>query len=333
MSRSNNAANIGDGLNTLDITGSTNVTDVESVKSTVISIYSHIFPGVDTGNIEQAFQLFDQLYHGKYPGYLACDTIYHDIQHSLDITLTTTRLLKGYQAVHGDLSVKQMLLGIVTALFHDAGYIRKTDDSSTDNGAEYTSSHVSRGAAFMRTHLPSIGLSDICETAGEIVHLTGYEIPEDEIAISNPKDRLIGDMVATADLITQMADRCYIEKCRDRLFPEMILAAKPVIQRSMPVPAYTSAYELLYNTPSFYRLYVRKKLENHFQGVFRYASAFFDGTNLYIEKIENNIRYIENLINKNNINRLRRQLPGNYGETVFPFEQVQPIIAGKLTSA
>jgi hypothetical protein len=34
--------------------------------------------------------------------------------------------------------------------------------------------------------------------------------------------RRLGNMLGTADIIAQMADRCYLEKCRDRLFPEFV---------------------------------------------------------------------------------------------------------------
>ena len=34
--------------------------------------------------------------------------------------------------------------------------------------------------------------------------------------------RLLGNMLGSADIIAQMSDRCYLEKCRDRLFPEFV---------------------------------------------------------------------------------------------------------------
>ena len=247
-------------LNTLDVTESVRVSDPDSVKSEVLSIYSLNFPCADTTRLENAFDLFAQLYQGRFPGYHPCDTLYHDTQHSLDIALTTTRLLRGYHKVHGILTDDQVLLGIVTALFHDSGYVRKLDDSEHANGAEYTGTHVSRGVEFMLEHLPAIGLQDIAQRSAQIVHLTGYEVKPQAVEPEQAADRLIGDIVATADLITQMADRCYLEKCRDRLFPELTLAAESDKRKPSPIPVYRSAEDLLCSTPSFYRLHVRKRI-------------------------------------------------------------------------
>jgi hypothetical protein len=313
-------------FNDLDVTRAVRVSSPEAVKTEVLSIYSLAFPSADTTALGRAFDLFAQLYQGRFPGYHPCDTLYHDIQHSLDITLTTARLLRGYQKVHDELSDDQFVLGVVTALFHDAGYIRRLDDTSGSNGAEYTSTHVSRSADFMLRHLPTIDLSRTAHRAAQIVHLTGYEVQPQHINPEIPADRLLGDFVATADLITQMADRCYLEKCRDRLFPELTLAACANPPNHSPAPLYQSAEELLLNTPDFYRLHVRKRLEHHFKSVFRYAAAYFNGANPYITGIENNIRYLETLIAADNLDGLRRHPPHNHGQRVFPYERLDALL-------
>jgi hypothetical protein len=314
-------------LNTLDVTESVRVSEPESVKNEVLSIYRLNYPGVDTSRLENAFDLFAQLYQGRFPGYHPCDTLYHDIQHSLDIALTTARLLRGYHKIHGILTADQVLLGIITALFHDSGYIRKLDDNEHGNGAEYTGSHVSRGIDFMLEHLPAIDLPDIARRAAQIVHLTGYEVQPHAVEPEKPADRLIGDIVATADLITQIADRCYLEKCRDRLFPELTLAAEADSRVPSPIPVYRSAEDLLYSTPSFYRLHVRKRIEYHFKGVFRYAASYFNGPNYYILSIEKNIHYLEKLIDHRRFELLRRELPHNYGEKVFPYDRLDILLS------
>lgn len=314
-------------LNTLDVTESVRVSDPDSVKSEVLSLYTLSYPGVDTTPLENAFDMFAQLYQGRFPGYHPCDTLYHDIQHSLDITLTAARLLRGYHKVHGVLQADQVLLGIITALFHDSGYIRKLDDTEHANGAEYTGTHVSRGIEFMLEHLPTIDLRDIAQRSAQIVHLTGYEVKPQTVEPENPTDRLIGDIVATADLIAQMSDRCYLEKCRDRLFPELTLAAEADKRVPSPIPVYRSADDLLYSTPSFYRLHVRKRIEYHFKSVFRYAASYFNGPNYYILSIEKNIRYLEKLIDHKKFEMLRRVLPKNYGEKVFPYNRLDVLLS------
>ena len=61
------------------------------------------------------------------------------------------------------------MLGIVVALFHDVGYLRTTGDTEVPNGAEFTTIHVSRGAAFLRDYLPKIDLGSWAEAAAEII--------------------------------------------------------------------------------------------------------------------------------------------------------------------
>jgi hypothetical protein len=311
-------------LNELDVTGTVQVTNPEVVKQEVLSIFNIAHPKHETERLAQAFDLFKQLYQGAHPDYYACDTIYHDMQHSLDVTLATTRILKGHQQAHGILKPEDTLLGIITALFHDSGYLRRRNNDDRDNGAEYTGTHVSRSGEFMQRHFPELGLEQYLNSAREIVHLTGYEKQPDQVQVANEQDRLVGNIVATADLITQMADRCYLEKCRDRLYPELVLGS---MERGMnplaPAPIYKSAQDLLRQTPEFYRRYVRKRLKQYFQDVFQYAAVFFNGNNPYIDRIEKTISYLEELLTAENLEALRRTPPDNYGVTVFPFSRIQ----------
>ena len=83
------------------------------------------------------------------PGYHGVDTIYHDRQHSLDMTLAMARLLVGYErTVDAPLrfGAERAIMALVTSLFHDAGYIREFDDRVHHNGAEFTLYHVTRSA-------------------------------------------------------------------------------------------------------------------------------------------------------------------------------------------
>ena len=61
-------------------------------------------------------------------------------------------LLAGYDKSHAPdqrLGAERAMMGIVVALFHDAGYIRQSDDTLHRNGAEFTRTHVMRGATFL----------------------------------------------------------------------------------------------------------------------------------------------------------------------------------------
>ncbi len=111
--------------------------------------------------------------------------------------------------------------GIMTALYHDCGYIRHRKDTRHANGAEYTKTHVSRGGKFLEEYLVKIGMEDFAPAASGTLHFTGYEVPVDLIRVEAPY-RLIGNLLGSADILAQMADRCYLEKCHERVYPELV---------------------------------------------------------------------------------------------------------------
>ena len=124
-----------------DVTNTVQVSSVAAVRKAVEDLFHQTWPGTNTDRLTQAFADFERLFSGQFPGYLGCDTVYHDMQHSLDDTLAMARLLAGYdrsQSPDQRLGAERALFGLVVALFHDAGYIRQTDDTQHRNGAEFT---------------------------------------------------------------------------------------------------------------------------------------------------------------------------------------------------
>jgi hypothetical protein len=149
----------------------------------------------------QAFTDFQRLFNGQYPGYLGCDTVYHDVQHSLDDTLATARLLVGYDRTHApeqQLGAERALLGLVVALFHDSGYIRQTEERAQRNGAEFTLTHVARSAQFLARYLPAIDMAEWVPVATQIVHFTITSCARPDPP-DDPRDRRVGHLFGTAD--------------------------------------------------------------------------------------------------------------------------------------
>ena len=205
-----------------DVTNTVQVSSPKAVRHAVEELFQQTWPGVPYDRLTQAFGDFERLFSGQYPGYLGCVTVYHDMQHSLDDTLAMARLLAGHERAHAPdqrLGADRALLGLVVALFHDAGYIRQVGETQHRNGAEFTRTHVSRGAQFLTRYLPGIGLAQWVPVATQIIHFTGYEVPFGEIRLDDPLDRRVGHLLGTADMMAQMSDRCYLEKCLDRLYP------------------------------------------------------------------------------------------------------------------
>ena len=299
-----------------DVTNSVNVSDVDEVRTAVALLFTELWPNAPLDELWLAFHDFRRLFDGTMPGYAGCDTVYHDTQHSLDITLAMARLIAGYEKTVPEeerLGPERAVLGVICALFHDAGYIRESDDTQFSNGAEFTMWHVSRSAGFLKQYLPSIGMSQQAYRASIIVHFTGYEkeLAELETILQEPLDSMLGHLLGTADLIAQMADRCYLEKCRDRLYLEFVLAGiaientKSGIQKIL----YQSGNDLLLQTPQFYESAVKQRLKKQFNRAYRYVEALYDGRNPYMEFIERNIAYLEHIIETGNWSELRRTPP------------------------
>jgi hypothetical protein len=299
-----------------DVTNTVNVSDIEQVRTAVALLFTELWPEAAFDEIWLAFHDFRRLFDGEIPGYVGCDTVYHDTQHSLDITLATARLIAGYEktvAPADRLGPERGMLGVICALFHDAGYIRDVDDDQFNNGAEHTLWHVARSAKFLRNYLPGIGMSAQTYKATLLVHFTGYERDLDELQtqLADPLDCTLGCLLGTADLIAQMADRCYLEKCRDRLYLEFVLAGIAIESagNGMQKVRYQSGTDLLLQTPEFYETVVKARLKQKFNRAYRYIEALYDGSNPYMEFIERNIAYLEHIIETGEWDAIRRDPP------------------------
>src|SRR5204862_5530174 len=131
------------------------------------------------------------------------------------------------------------------------------------------------------------------ETAARLVHFTGYEMDVEDIKVGDPKDRLLGYMVGTADLIGQMSDRMYLEKCREFLYKEFVLGqiARETLPDGREVVRYSSPEDLIIKTPGFYEYVARSRIDKKLGGVDRYAEAHFDGASPYQTEIDRNFGF------------------------------------------
>lgn len=296
--------------NHYDVTDRVRISHPGDVADAVIRILTSLYPDHDLQPVHRAYEVFAQLYAGTLPGYVGCDTWYHDAQHSLDCSLATARLLDGYERSMAEpdrLGARRGLLGVVIALFHDAGYIRRDNDAAR-NGAEYTLSHVRRSGEFLADFLPTVGYADEVSLTRQVVHFTGYEIALDQIQVAHPKDRMLGFILGTADILAQTADRCYLEKCRDYLFREFQICGL-----AGPAPSgvgetkYPTVEALLSNTPDFNRHLWQDRLDGYFGSVHRYMEKHFGGRNPYVEQIQRHLALIARLGRKSQFHKLSKR--------------------------
>lgn len=294
-----------------DVSNRINVEDADLVGSAVVRLFASRYPGSDFSKLTRAFEHVKALFAGDYPGYLACDTLYHDLRHTLDAALATARLIDGHDRTQPEparLGARRAMLGVVIALLHDSGYMKRTTESQIENGAVYTKVHVSRGAEFLRHYLPTIGFAAEAPVAAKLVHYTGYEFEIDELQVDDPKDHVLGCIVGTADLIAQMADRTYLEKCRDFLYQEFVWGgiAREKLLNGREVVNYRSANDVVLKTPDYYDNVARKRIDQKLGGVDRYAEAHFGGSNLYRTEIETTMRFLRTAIQNDELDRMRR---------------------------
>ena len=294
-----------------DVTNSIKTTDAPAVAAEVRRIYLDLFRKADLATLDRSFIDFATLYAGENPAYHACDTGYHDVQHVLDVTLAMARLLHGYQrAGREPIDARLFCFGVILALYHDCGYIRHRRDARHANGAEYTLTHVSRGARYLRSYLPQLGMADLVPAATRVIHFTGYEIPIGKIRVPQPVFRVIGNLLGTADILGQMADRCYLEKCHDRLFPEFELGGVARRRNANGVEeiVFASAGDLIAKTPAFYET-AAHRLDALLEAAYRFAEPHFGGHNYYVEAVEQNISYARQVGAVGHKEKLRRQPP------------------------
>lgn len=257
--------------------------------------------------LEQAINDVSSAFRGDYPGLLRCDTHYHDLRHALDAGLAMARLIDGHglETAEDDpaaIDADHALLGVLLALYHDIGLLRRQDEFHL-SGASLTPIHEARGVAFMRDYLQRPGMHALTHLTDKawLIMITRlvWHLPPD----TPPRERALASLLGTADIISQLADRCYLEKCRDFLYIEFSaigLAGAPGLE-------YPDPETLLRNTPAFYTNLLSKRIQDEYGGADRYLQRHFNGHCPYASAIERNFGYLASLLKDETLERLQRQ--------------------------
>jgi hypothetical protein len=328
-----------------DVTNTIQVSSPRAVRQEVQTIYESLYTQASFDPVWLAFHDFERFFRGESPDYFPVDTSYHDMQHTLDMTLCTARLIAGYEnsvESRDRLGSERASLAVVSSLFHDFGYLRhKIRDRNFINGAEFTRSHVSRSGQFLESYLPRIGLEQFVPMVSSIVHFTGYEIHPDKIEMDDPKDSIVGHLLGTGDLLAQISDRCYLEKCRDRLYPEFVLGGIAIEHKGDDARIrYLSGQDLLSKTITFFRESAHHRLEHTFNGAYRYLEAYFEGgVNPYVHFVRKNLLFLKKIIRHDEWRSLRRRppcvVPDPYGEArvmAFAMKRLREISDREMAS-
>jgi len=267
-----------------------NSSEPESVLKEVEAIVSLIPSAIDMTPITAVHEDVARIFNGDYPGYRACNALYHDLEHTLETFLALARLIHGAHVSGRGIAPRSIALGLVTALLHDIGYIQLACDTS-GTGAKYTHVHISRGIEFMQSYLPGKGLSEpdilVCR---KMILFTDMERDLRSIHFRSKDHVLVGKMLAVADLIGQMASRVYLEK---------LLLLYCEFEEAF-ISEYEDERDLLRKTLAYYET-TRETIRKRLDGVDRYARPHFRARwdidhDLYAEGIERNLVYLQQIL-------------------------------------
>jgi hypothetical protein len=260
-------------------------TDAEVAWARAADIVSRIDPAYDFAPVRTVFDDMVGLFRGEYPGYCAIRTPYHDLSHTLDVFLCAVRLMHGIHVSGMRLENGEVTLVMMATLMHDTGYAQRSGEE-TGTGAQYTQCHVTRGIEIMHGYAAGRSFSVSAAALECLIRSTDPGYPFDRIPFSGERYRLLGQLVGTADLVGQMADRAYLEKLLF-LYQEF---------KEANFGNYRNVHDMLRQTGKFYEI-TREKLDGAYQGLYvRLAAHFRDifgvENNYYLESIEKNIAYL-----------------------------------------
>ena len=253
-------------------------------------IIRRISPDYDFAVLQQAFDDVMSLFEGTYPGYCAIQTLYHDQSHTLEVYLCAVRLMHGVHLSGEHMDDESISQLCIATLMHDIGYAQRKEEAY-GTGAQYTGTHIERGIEFIRHYLGEHGLPQSWnEPLACMLRVTNPERVFSTVSFPSPRSRLLAQMLGTADLVAQMADRIYLEKLLF-LFLEF---------KEANFGDYRSMFELLCRTHGFHE-YTMVKLDEDFGGVYARLSNHFKSTlgverNYYMEAIDKNLEYLSKVI-------------------------------------
>jgi len=245
--------------------------------------------------IENAFYRIQELFKGGYPGYQACNTDYHDLEHTEEVFLAASRIIDGYNMQH-DFPIEYAVRTLIGALFHDTGYIQEEWDTE-GTGAKYTATHVDRSIEFLENNHVAFGIdpADI-QSTGRIIKSTEFSMDFNEIPYDSDIERTAGEILGSADLMGQMANRAYLEKLLF-LYYEF---------REAGFPGYETEYDILEKTIGFYDI-TNRRLEDSFHGTGSFCRYHFRerhgvDTDMYDDAIKKQISYLHRIIEDHTTN-------------------------------
>ena len=194
---------------------STDLFQIDSPKALldeVIDMLHSVWPSIQTDAICNTFKAVNDLYVGKFPGYSACSTGYHDLSHANTAFLAMARLINGAVLDNRKFGENDVVAGLTAALVHDAGYIQEASDR-IGTGAKYQADHELRSINFLNRHGEDFGLlPEEVHAARTMISCTDMEMGISSVRFPSHPIEFLAKLLASADLLAQLADATYLEK-------------------------------------------------------------------------------------------------------------------------
>lgn len=155
------------------------------------------------------------------------DALYHNVEHTILVTLVGQEILRGKQIREGGVSCEDWLHFIISLVCHDIGYVKGVCRGDLDrehlyatgnddmvqltpgaSDASLTPYHVDRGKQFIEERFGNNRII-AAETIKRNIELTRFPVPKEE---DHQDTRHFPGLVRAADLIGQLSDPRYLKK-------------------------------------------------------------------------------------------------------------------------
>lgn len=261
----------------------------------ILFLTEKICPSFDVDLIREIHNDLISYFSGYYPEVQKNALPYHNLRHSQMVVLAAARLFHGLHCNNCSIAISADTLfkGLLAAYFHDTGMLIQSSDSE-HSGKEYMANHETRSILFLNKYAARKGYKeDVSTDCAIIIQYTELESDPSTFDDHSPEIQIAGQVIGSADILAQMADRYYLE-CLPLLFSE---------QKSGGINQHNSALELMEHTTLFYSNVVLKRLETTFSDTSRAMQAHFRerykiDRNLYLENIDKNLLYLKKIISE-----------------------------------
>lgn len=270
----------------LDVTGTVPLDDARAVAQAVAAVLAPNVPGLPRAFLEAAFDDVARLYAGGDGAWLACDMPYHDLRHALDTALATARMIDGHARAGGAWTAQRALATVLLALVHDTGFLRRRDEAGRA-GPTLADVHEARSVAFASAWLPQTPLATEAGLAPMLLCTRVAQPTAPLFAGRDAAAATVGCLLGTADLVCQLADPRYPERCYHHLYTEFAIGGV-----SGP---FRDARDLVAKTPGFHAAVLAPRLAGDLRDHQRFLATHFGGDDPYARQVRTNIARCERI--------------------------------------